>query len=1377
MHIEVSVNDRIRTETMKTSRHVRICLLATLIATSMAPWASANTSTSPTAMQESEMAQGYTDKTSLRKEGRAISQAGQLRVSDQGDHQSVGTTYYVDSAQGDDRNDGKSPSRPWKSFAEPNRTAFKPGDALLLKAGSMWKAQGTATAKEAYTFTEWSGNQSKEAQGVGGSMPTSLLSLKGSGSSDQPIILSSYGEGAAPKLMGMGTVNDVVQLTNQEHWDISNLDISNMKDGFDAQHFTAQSGNGQAPGTENPDTGDLRGIHIQAQDAGTLSGYKLHDLFIHDVAGVTWSISKAGVDRSKRTGGIVFEGLKGGAQEASQLQDVEVYRNYIVDTAFGNIVFKQFSGMGTARYQDKKPGWGDRAVAKADVRGNIQEDPDWSPHSGVIIRDNYLSNRNTQYGWDAIYLTSVRDSTIQGNLIDGAGVSGIELYWTDNIIVANNEVGELERRTGAADSNGIDADRGTSNVLIQNNFIHDSGEGFLLCGFSFSTAIVRYNLVRNVDRNYINPHGDSGVNLIYNNLFYNSQEPGSANTDRKIHYFASSGDSGKIYSDKNLHDVYNNLFLNTRDQTNGALFQDGFTGVSFSNNAYYGPGVSAAGSDPHPITENPLIKGDPSDDINNIEIASVNSPLIAAGQNVDCQQLVPGFKVTGADHKDHTSPSCDFLGKPLGGRPNIGPSSYLPASSRGVLTGLVNDQDGHPVSDAVISWGQDSTHTDKNGHYAVELPAGEYTLRASHMNYDSSAEEKITIESGTTRVVDLTLGPVQVSQGTLSGTITSENAGLRGASIIVTNKSGNIVGQGESGQAGTYNIDKIPAGKGYQVEVSKQGYEKTKQTGIDILPARTTYLDLSLKRNRSYEPVIDEDFNHEPLGTFHETSDGVLTSKLQDSIGSITIEPDADNPGNQYLKINKTSGSKGTLAVYNKVAQNLTGLVTIEARVKRTSTNPSPNQAAMYSYSAADWNTSDPAASTNPSATFGFSGSDIITHSTPNSSKTTQVSPYKVGQWYQIKSVVDLDSGTFSLYLDDMNRPILYKQPLRTAPASGALDYWSFYINGSNRGDWLIDYVRVGRGEPAHTNITSLASIKAITPEETLNLSTSEGGTTYEGTLQNPFLSRVTLQVSTSDPLATVSINGGSQGSEQEVNLIQSASNQDATIKTRIPVVVTAQDGTTQTFQVDLIRPNPSQTTYLKDLSLKNLPFSENFLYNRQGKDLPYQPTRILDKQENSVTVQWVRGWSGQTVTVNGKSMAADQEQISIPVGAGKTSITVGADSFTGESGVYTILVERQDDQTGSGQTGTNTGDGSTSGSHQDTSAGQKGENGTQSGSSHKSEGAGMRNLNSLSATGVNLLFPVCMAGLLIALGGILLTLRVLSPFTSRGSERRPSRK
>jgi hypothetical protein len=56
-----------------------------------------------------------------------------------------GTTYYVDSAIGNDANDGKSTARPWrtatKAFTGINNTRYKPGDRVLFKRGQTFDVE------------------------------------------------------------------------------------------------------------------------------------------------------------------------------------------------------------------------------------------------------------------------------------------------------------------------------------------------------------------------------------------------------------------------------------------------------------------------------------------------------------------------------------------------------------------------------------------------------------------------------------------------------------------------------------------------------------------------------------------------------------------------------------------------------------------------------------------------------------------------------------------------------------------------------------------------------------------------------------------------------------------------------------------------------------------------------------------------------------------------------------------------------------------------------------------------------------------------------------------------------------------------------------
>ncbi|WP_345713332.1 carboxypeptidase regulatory-like domain-containing protein, partial [Kineococcus glutinatus] len=887
---------------------------------------------------------GFTDKSGLTADGRAVVASGVLPVADGSAPAGSGVTYHVDSAGGSDSADGRSPATAWRSLAKVNATTFAPGDRILLKAGSSWSAEGDAVAKEAYDYTRWVGGAPVD---VVGADATALLAPKGSGTAASPIVLSSYGDGAAPELNGRGVVNDVLQLSGQQHWDVSNLEITNVTDGFDATTFQPGANQGQLPGEENPKTGDLRGIHVQAENAGTLRGVAIHDVFVHDVSGVMWSIGNSGLDRSKRTGGILFEGLKGDGQTASQFQDISVRDSVVANTAFANVAFKQFSGMGENRYRDVEPGWGDRAVAKASTTGVITEDPDWRPHTNVDVSGNYLTNRDTEYGWNSLYLTSVQRATVAGNSIDGTGVSGIEMYYSDDVVVEDNEVAEVEMRVNAADSNAIDPDRGTSNILIQHNYVHESGEGILLCGFSFSTAVVRYNVIQDVDKNYINPHGDSGVNVVHNNLMYNTQKPVQNNG---VGFFQSSGSAASYLLDKNRHHVLNNVFVNTRADVTSARFQSAYPGVFFSNNSYHGPKVVPPAEDPNPVTGDPKLVGEPAAAITNAMIAAADSPLVAAGAPVDLAQLAPGFAVTGNSTQSRLPVTGDFFGRALTAPPTVGPTSYVPPAGKGLVTGVVRDSEGAPVPGATVSYGTGSVVADGNGRYAVEAAVGGYALVPSADGYADGPSVAVTLADRATRSADLPLGPTTATTGDLVGTVTSSTSPVAGATVTAS-REGSVVATATTGANGSFAFTDLPAGEGYAVSVAKDGYQSASTPGVTVRAARTVTLALTLAAVVG-ETVyaIDETFDDEGTGTFTGTGDGALLARPNSAVGTITIEEDPARAGNKFLRISKTSSSAGTLAVHNALEQNLTGTVTIEARLQRTSTTGTPNQIAMYSY-------------------------------------------------------------------------------------------------------------------------------------------------------------------------------------------------------------------------------------------------------------------------------------------------------------------------------------------------------------------------------------------------------------------------------------------
>ncbi len=173
--------------------------------------------------------------------------------------------------------------------------------------------------------------------------------------------------------------------------------------------------------------------------------------------------------------------------------------------------------------------------------------------------------------------------------------------------------------------------------------------------------MVRYNIIQDIDRNYVNPHGDSGVNVVYNNLMYNTTKPVTSNT---VGFFRSSGTASDYLKSSNPHYILNNVFYNTRSDVTASSFLTTFPGVTFSNNSYFGPTVTAPAADGHAVTTDPRLGGDPAEDIQNAVLGS-GSPLVSAGTPVDLATIAPGFNNTGNTGESQNTIATDFFGGAL----------------------------------------------------------------------------------------------------------------------------------------------------------------------------------------------------------------------------------------------------------------------------------------------------------------------------------------------------------------------------------------------------------------------------------------------------------------------------------------------------------------------------------------------------------------------------------------------------------------------------------------------------------------------------------------------------------------------------------------
>ena len=432
-------------------------------------------------------------------------------------------TYFVDATAGSDTNAGTTTAAAWQTLAKVNATTFQAGNTICFKAGGAW---------------------------------TGALAPKGSGAATAPIVIDQYGTGAKPRIAAGASDLQPLLLLNVQYWEVNNLELTNDKG---------------APG-------DYRGIAVRGRDAGVLNHIYIRNCFVHDVTGVVnwiggdvadddppWVKFQTGWDASKRTGGIVVE-IESANGTKTWFNDVIIENNVVQDTSFGGIVFKQLDG---------GYGWGVRS-SKTDSK--------YTPHTNVVIRGNYLSQTNTQYGCNTIYLTGAQHVVIERNVTKDSGTSAIEAYNADDVKIQYNETFGTKQKAGGADSNGIDADRATTGAVIQYNYVHDNGDGILLCQFAFGDSIVRYNVLINNSRHGINLHSDAAAtNQTYNNLIMIE----GSNSGNLI---ATSGDAATTLAA--TYTIRNNILRSSRA---AAMVVTG-GGVSYANNLF--SGVTAVGTAP-----------------------------------------------------------------------------------------------------------------------------------------------------------------------------------------------------------------------------------------------------------------------------------------------------------------------------------------------------------------------------------------------------------------------------------------------------------------------------------------------------------------------------------------------------------------------------------------------------------------------------------------------------------------------------------------------------------------------------------------------------------------------------------------------------------
>ena len=353
-------------------------------------------------------------------------------------------TYYVDSAGGNDANTGHSADQAWKNLTKINAITFQTGDSVLLKSGSSWISQ---------------------------------LTLKGSGSAGDPIVLTTYGGSVKPKIDANGSSGDVVYLGNGEYWEINNLEIVN---------------NSTSAGTR-------RGVHIDNSKNGVVTHIYLQNLWIHNIKG---TVGTDADDASKRTGGICIEGTT-----SSTRFDSVLISGCTIDSVdetgliTNNTVSHSYAPMSSS--------WNKVRFTNLHIINNTIHD---CSKNAMIMRldDHAIIEYNT------CYKTATATT---GNTMYTSSCNGTTFQYNE---------GYSNMSTGG-DGSMYDADLSSMNIVFQYSYSHDNAHGLLWfwTNATDSGIVCRYNISQNDKGDLLAIHNDFTSAYIYNNVFYigNSVSP------------------------------------------------------------------------------------------------------------------------------------------------------------------------------------------------------------------------------------------------------------------------------------------------------------------------------------------------------------------------------------------------------------------------------------------------------------------------------------------------------------------------------------------------------------------------------------------------------------------------------------------------------------------------------------------------------------------------------------------------------------------------------------------------------------------------------------------------------------------------------------
>lgn len=184
------------------------------------------------------------------------------------------------------------------------------------------------------------------------------------------------------------------------------------------------------------------------------------------------------------------------------------------------------------------------------------------------------------------------------------------------------------------------------------------------------------------------------------------------------------------------------------------------------------------------------------------------------------------------------------------------PAPVLPGSIFGTVTegGAAAKAAGDPISNAtvtatnVINGEKGSAVTDENGAYEIaDLSPGVWTVMATKAGYKSNTPMPTGVTPGQDTTRNLTMKPLPITTGSISGTVTNANSTgpLDGATVTAKNLQTGDTVETTTEADGTYEFPDIAKGL-YMVRATMTGYKGSTPQVASVTPGGEVTLDFGL---------------------------------------------------------------------------------------------------------------------------------------------------------------------------------------------------------------------------------------------------------------------------------------------------------------------------------------------------------------------------------------------------------------------------------------------------------------------------------------------------------------------------------------------------